>query len=369
MIKKISILLSKITRVFSIFSSEYILVCKLDSIGDYILFRNFLLPFKKTSFVQNKKILLVANSSWKSIYEKYDNEFAEKVIWVNVERIIKNRAYRLLILLKLNCFKIHTVVQPTFSRDSIVDFLLLSLSSKRKISQKGDDLNYLTEFKLAADQKYDTLINEASRNQFEFDRNRNFFSQLDKSLSNIQLDLPFKKSVVEKKYISFFIGASATFRQLSLDNLLFIIKQLLDFTDFEIIILGGKRELEHGEILSGISPRVVSQCGRTTLVDTIDLIGNSKAVLTMDSSGLHMAMASKVAKVFCFSNGNHIFRFVPYPESYKQLKVFFPPLIQKNLSSEKETLYQSFSRGSVIPINTIDFKSHVEEIINELNAI
>lgn len=366
MIKKILILLSKSAKILSLFGNEYVLISKLDSIGDYILFRNFLIPFKNSSFIDGKKIIFLANRAWKSIYNEYDFDFADFVIWVNVEKVIKSKLYRLYILTKLNCFKISIIIQPTFSRDSIIDFFLSSLSAKLKISQKGDDLNYLSEFKSIGDLSYDRLIESDDQIKFEFERNRHFFSSLDDSFARVELNLPFKKINIEESYISFFIGASAGFRQLSIDNLIFISKQFLEKTNFKILILGGTRESKHGSILENLSPRIISKCGKTSLVETIDLVGNSRAVLTMDSSGLHMAMATNVSNVYCFSNGNHIFRFVPYPENYKQLKVFFPPLIQKYLNSDKELLYTSFSRGSVIPINTIDVKSHIEEIFKDL---
>lgn len=73
--------------------------------------------------------------------------------------------------------------------------------------------------------------------------------------------------------------------------------------------------------------------------------------------------------MFCFSNGNHLFRFIPYPNNYKQMSAFFPPLIQMNLDLNKELLYDSFSRGSTIPIDSIDIKSHMNEIVNELNKL
>jgi ADP-heptose:LPS heptosyltransferase len=366
MLKKIIIFLIKMTSFQSLFSDGYILISKLDAIGDYILIRNFLVPFKRSSFVQGRKILFLANATWRPIYEEYDKEFADKIVWVNVERILKNRFYRFYILLILNRFKIHTVIQPTFSRDSIVDFLLLSLNSDRKIGRKGDDLNYSSELKILGDQKYDQLINEDSRIKFEFDRNKYFFSHFDSTLSSIQLNIPYKQLAIKKDYISFFVGANDEFRQLSIENLVFITRKILEFTNYEIFILGGKREKRKGEILSEISQRITSQCGRTTLVETIDLVGNSKAVLTMDSSGLHMAMACNVRKVFCFSNGNYIFRFTPYPENYERLKVFFPPLIQRNILTDKELLYQSFSRGSLIPINTIDFHFYIDELIKDI---
>ncbi|TGK91984.1 lipopolysaccharide heptosyltransferase family protein [Leptospira brenneri] len=369
MIKKILFLFSKLVQHFFVFGDEYVLINRLDSIGDYILFRNFLLPFKNSGFIRGRKILFLANIAWKSIYEYYDKEFADKVIWVNVDKLVSNRFYRIFVLFWLSTYKIRKIIQPTFSRNHIVDFLLLPFSTAEKISPRGDDLNYLKELKLLNDQQYDQLVENDETIQFEFEKNRHFFEFFDPVFSQLSLDLPFRKIESGKKYISFFIGSSSPYRQLSIENLKFICEELLTHTGFRIFILGGKNESKNGRILEGLSDRIISKCGLTNLIETIDLIGNSSAVLSMDSSGAHMAMATKVPKVFCFSNGNHIFRFIPYPESYKQMTGYFPPLIQMNMSSHKKLLYDSFSRGSTISIDSIDLESHVTEIIKELNKI
>ncbi|TGK78431.1 lipopolysaccharide heptosyltransferase family protein [Leptospira noumeaensis] len=369
MIKGLIFLLSNFVQFFFKSGNEYTLINRLDSIGDYILFRNFLSPLKNSKFIQKRKILFLANVAWRSIYEHYDREFADKVIWVNVERLARNRFYRIYILLRLSTFNIGKIIQPTFSRNHIVDFLLLPLSSAQKITSKGDDLNYLKEVKLFNDRQYDQLVDNIDSNQFEFERNRHFFNYLEPVFSLVDLDLPYRKFHDKEKFVSFFIGSSSPFRQLSIENMKFICMEILNHTKYKITILGGKNEAKKGTILSELSDRITSQCGLTNLIETIDFIGNSSAVLSMDSSGVHIAMATKVPKVFCFSNGNHLFRFIPYPKNYKQMIAYFPPLIQMNMSSHKKILYDSFSRGSTIPIDSIDLKKHIKEIIKEINKI
>lgn len=266
--------LSTLFQFFFKFGQEYILISRLDSIGDYILFRNFLSPLKTSRMIENRKILFLANMSWRSIYEHYDKEFADNVIWVNVEVLVRNRFYRIFILFLLCTFNIKKIIQPTFSRNHIIDFLLLPFTTAEKISPKGDDLNYLRDLKILNDQRYDLLVENDETIQFEFERNRHFFESLDPIFPQQKLDLPFHKINSEEKYISFFIGSSSPMRQLSIENLKFICNELLTHTEFKIIILGGKNEVKNGSVLEQLSARINSKSGLTTLIETIDLIGN-----------------------------------------------------------------------------------------------
>ncbi|GBF41370.1 heptosyltransferase [Leptospira ellinghausenii] len=368
MIKSILIYLANLFRIFSFFKEEVTLLCKIDNIGDYILFRNFLKDFKGSEFNQNRKIVFVGNVAWKNIFETYDHSTIDKVIWVNLNTLQNNVLYRYGILFLLNTFRFHTIVQPTYSRNLLIDFLLLPLKAKFKYSPFGDDLNHIRELKLKNDQSYSHIIRSEKEIEFEFDRNLFFFRELDSVFANVKFSLPFERKKQKENEISFFIGSSSKTRQFSRENLGHILKSINNQSHYRVNLLGGPAEFGIAEELSEISERVINLCGRLTLSETINTIGNSKIVLTMDSSGLHMAMGTGVPKVYCFSNGNHAFRFVPYPKQYKNLTVFFPPIIEMAIGKHPKIVYDSFRNGSLIPIDSIRIDLAVKQILKGLRS-
>ena len=55
-------------------NSKNLLIVKMDAIGDYILFRNFLKAIKEDKKYSKYKITLCGNSVWKDISEKFDSK-------------------------------------------------------------------------------------------------------------------------------------------------------------------------------------------------------------------------------------------------------------------------------------------------------
>lgn len=366
-IKKFFVGISKVSLFLRFFSREkYHLVIKLDAIGDYILFRNFLSPLKKSEKFIGKKFLFVGNILWKSIYEEFDSQFADRVIWVDRNKAKNYRLYRILLLLKINRFPIDLLLQPTSSRDFLVNFISENVKAEKKVSLLGDMVNLSAFEKQKSDAIFDTLIREPSGFSWEREKTNTFFSFIDPLINKVDLELPKQKSKIAKPYICFFIGASESFRSFSIDNLVFILNHLVKNNLGEIYLIGGIREAKLGRELSFIDERIKNYTGKLNLLESISFIGNAKAVLTMDSAGVHMAMATKVEKVFCFSNGNHFSRFIPYPEEYKNLFCFFPPIIQHFYNKNNYLLKESFYNGSTIPIDTINLESAMQTIINQI---
>ena len=66
-----------------------ILIIKPDHIGDYILFRNFLIEIKQSEKFQNYKLIVFLNTRVKEIAEYLDAEVVDQFIWVDLEKFVK----------------------------------------------------------------------------------------------------------------------------------------------------------------------------------------------------------------------------------------------------------------------------------------
>ena len=60
-----------------------LLLIRLDAIGDYVLFRNYIEILKKSEKYKDFNITLLGNSAWKSLSEELDGEYIDKFIWLD----------------------------------------------------------------------------------------------------------------------------------------------------------------------------------------------------------------------------------------------------------------------------------------------
>lgn len=71
-----------------------LLLIRLDAIGDYVLFRNFIEVLKKSEKYKEYKITLLGNVVWKDLSEELDREFVDEFIWLDKNRFKKDPVYR-----------------------------------------------------------------------------------------------------------------------------------------------------------------------------------------------------------------------------------------------------------------------------------
>lgn len=88
---KIKTLIKFILYYFITISNEikpnYLLLIRLDAIGDYVFFRNFIELLKKS---KKYNITLIGNSVWKNLAVGLDGEFIDSFIWFDRNRFNKD---------------------------------------------------------------------------------------------------------------------------------------------------------------------------------------------------------------------------------------------------------------------------------------
>ena len=86
-------------------SKKTILLIRLDAIGDYILFRNFIQIIANSKKYQDYKITLVGNSTWKNIAENLDSQHIDSFIWLDRNKLNKDFIYRYQKLKEISSFE------------------------------------------------------------------------------------------------------------------------------------------------------------------------------------------------------------------------------------------------------------------------
>jgi len=352
--------------------TKSLLLIRLDAIGDYVLFRNFIEILKKEERYKGYKITLLGNSAWKSLSEEFDCEFIDKFIWLDRNKFVKNFVYRFKKLKEIVSYGYEIVLNPRYSREFFVDDNIVKLvSAKEKIGSIGDLSNIKRWQKKISDKYYDTLIPAKDEIMFEFYRNKEFFENLldtkiDIKRPHIDLkpkELPFE---LPQKYAILFIGASADFRKWSVKNFAEVGMWLKDNYGYEIVLCGGPRDkkdsLEFDRYFYGDYLDLV---GKDSLVELLHIVYNGNLMLSNETSAPHFAVALEMRNIFVISNGNHYGRFTPYPKDMApNYHVIYHPEIEKDLDNYKK-LSNSYGYGSDLDINEIS----VENVINKIKRV
>ncbi len=71
-----------------------LLFLRFDSIGDYLLFRNFLAIIREEEKYKNCKITLCGNIIWKELAETLDSDVIDEFIWMDRKKFLKSISYK-----------------------------------------------------------------------------------------------------------------------------------------------------------------------------------------------------------------------------------------------------------------------------------
>jgi ADP-heptose:LPS heptosyltransferase len=349
-------------------TDKSLLIIRLDSIGDYILFRNFLELLRNHEKYRNYKITLCGNVIWKDIAINYDNKFLDEFVWIDRFKFRSNIFYKYKILKNLYQKGFEIVIETIFTRELLYgDLLVKACHSKVSIgSLPSPNKDFKT--RVFTNSFYSKLINTVNENLFEFERNKRFFSSLLDLKINIKKPyFNWERSIYDgtKNYMVIFPGAKDDFRRWSKDNFAGIVNYLIDNYNYKIIICGSKSEIPIAKYISNKvnSSRVLNLTGGITVNKLIEIIGNAELLISNETVAPHIAVAVN-CEFICISNGNHFGRFHPYPSNiFDKGHYVYPEEIMKNID-KIEFLKFKYRYGSSLNINSIKLEK-VIKIIDE----
>ncbi|MGE5426216.1 MAG: glycosyltransferase family 9 protein [Bacillota bacterium] len=349
-----------------------LLIVKLDAIGDYILFRNFIKFIKETKKYKDYKITFVGNASIKTICEWLDGNYIDKSVWVNKKRLFKNPFYLIRILLRIG-LNYDTALQPTISRELLGDHLVKFSNAKNRLTYEGDNNNIRSKEKSRTDKWYSRLIHINEDVIFDFNKHREFFEAISgekPSFIRPAIDITEARSVswpsgvkMPEKYAVLFPGASEQKRRWAASNFSEIAKYIKQNLNLDILICGSKSDQINAlEIINKADFSMTDATGKTNLKELVLLIAKASILITNDTSAAHIGPALNTPTI-ALSQFNHYGRFLPYPESDGSKNICITPDNYSNLSFNEKRL--KFSGGSDVDINLIE-ASQVEKAIDLL---
>lgn len=349
-----------------------LLLIRLDAIGDFVIFRNFIEELNHSEKYANYKITLLGNSVWKNVAEEFDCDFVDSFIWLDRERFSKNLLYRYKKLKEITSNGYEVVLSPVFSREFFYgDNIVKLITGKQKIGFTGDLSNINDWQKHMSDRYYDKLFNADGKLIFEFYRNKEFFEKL--LGVNLDIDKPHLKLSQDQlnfklpeKYAIIFIGASSDSRKWSAKNFAKVGMHLKQKHGYEIVLCGAPKESADALLFNrSFKGEFFDLVGKTSLVDLFYVINNANLMLSNETSAPHIAVALDMKSVFVVSNGNHYGRFTPYPKEITQdCHAVYPNEIKFN---DFEKNKNNYGLGTNLDINQISPKSIIKKIDMKLS--
>ena len=351
-----------------------LVLIRLDAIGDYILFRNFIEILKKSSKYKDYSITLIGNVARKNLTEELDYKFVDKFIWLDRHSFSKDLIYRYRKLKEIVSSGYEIIINPIFIRTFFFDDNIVKLiNAKEKIGSGSNTSNIEVWQKNISDKYYTKLIQNQKEPMFEFYRNKEFFENLFDTKININKpiislnkeNLEFKLS---KKYAILFIGASDRYRKWSVEKFSKIGNHLKKKYGYDIVICGSKNEInEANELEKYFDKNILNLTGKTTLLELLSVISNGDLILSNETSAPHIAVALNLKNIFVIYNGKHFGRFTPYPkEISKNYHAIYHPLIERNLKDyEKKSNKIGFiSKLDIEEISSDMVKLKIDLVLN-----
>ena len=346
--------------------SSGILVVRTDSIGDYVLFRNFLHEFKQSTKFQNKKITLLGNIVWQEMAEKFDSNVIDHFIWIDQKQMQSSKSYRLKLLFELMKYKFEYLISPTYSREFAgLDSLVNVINANVKIGSIGDVLNTkLIQNKF--DDIYTQLIPAKADIIFEFERNREFVENLlaIKSTCKLEIILDNHIELKFKNYVVLFVGASAEYRRWNLANFMELANWIHDKFALKVLLCGTVNDVSENDIIYE-SEFVINLIGKTELVELLEILAQAKFVVSNETCIPHMCVALGV-HVFVLYNGMLLGRFLPYPlELTNKSHPIYHPQIEMDIATYAKISNQIgyISKLDINDITVTQVKENIMRVI------
>lgn len=302
-----------------------LLLVRLDAIGDYILFRNFLQLIRTSEKYHSHHITVVGNQLWKAIALEFDNHLVDEWIWVDKQQLVQNKSYRKNLITTIASKGFETAVLPNAARDFLHgDSLIRASGAKHKIGSKASKTIDPWFIGLLGNFCYNTLINNSAP-LFEFDKNVLFFEQL--LQQKITLNKPnfILPNQTKTQQVLILPGAGEKKRQWSSAHFAQLIQFIqAKYTNHIITLCGAGSDADKINEINHLLLTKVNCCiGCMPLHQLVFEMHTSSLVIAHDSGSLHMAMAVGAPSIGLMT-GKHYKRFAPYTIQYEKHQFIFP---------------------------------------------
>lgn len=344
-------ILYKTALVFSKFASHSpknnssLLLIKNDEIGDYFLFRDFLIDIRNSDKYKNHRITLLGNKLFKQLFDAFDAPYVDDVIWIDKTKFKKDLSYRYFLLKLVRKRGFGEVVNCIYSRSILNDDCFAEVVSCDK----------KTAFASSSDSKlYTHYIQAGAVVQFDLLRNKTFFSKLlDQQENEVKASVfidGVKDNAVANKYCVVFAGAGKQSKLWPASYFAEIITYIKSNSSLNIYLCGGPGDVKDSEAVKAlISCDVHDETGKKTIPESLSILKDAEFMISVDTGAVHMG-ASVQCPVIGLYSGRDYGRFAPYP---KEIFDKFYSIFSDNVDKVVNENYGELNNQELFPFEEI----------------
>ena len=291
-----------------------VLLIRLDLIGDFTLWLDSAAVYRE--IYPDRKLVLCANRLWAELARQ--QPYWDEVIEVDIDRLRTDQIYSLKLMVRLHWRGFNVAIQPTFSREIVVDRLVRATGAIERIGQQGDASNLNALDKKITDGWYTRLIFAGISQSMELQKNAEFVRALGANSfrSSVgHLIFPFPKTVFfesDKAYVVICPSASWMPKAWPADKFAHLAQDLYLQQNLRIVLCGAPADHALCErIVRATKTPIDNLAGQTSLIQLLEVIAGASLVISNDSGNIHLAAALRIPSV-CIVGGGHATRFLPY---------------------------------------------------------
>lgn len=322
-------------------AQKKLLIIRVDEIGDYMLWRNFLNEITAAGLYRDHEIHFCGNKSWKQLFERFDDDTVQKSFWIDKTKFKKELGYRFRFLRMIYRQGYDTVINPTFSRDKRYDdSIVKAAAAKQRIGMVANTESIRSYEKGYDKHLYTRLFDYPERPVFEFFRNKLFTSFVTGIPSAVE-DTRIPPALLEtfeglpQKYVVVFPGSRSASRIWPTANFIAVASHLFKTQGFTMVICGAAGDKKYTDAFcEAYTYPFVDLTGKTSLTAMLSVLHQASLLLSVDTGSVHLAAAVGCPVIGIF-NGSQYKRFAPYPSTMAaHFYPCYPDAIEKDLADE-----------------------------------
>ena len=345
-----------------------LLIIRVDEIGDYMLWRNFLNEICASPKYRDHEIHFCGNKNWKSLFQQFDAAAVNKSFWIDKTRFKKEISYRYRFLRMIYQQGYTTVINPAFSRDKrFDDSIVRAAKAKHNIGMTANTES-VQAYELGYDKHlYTSLFSHDARPVFEFYRNKlftEFVTGVASSVADTGIPpalLPVYHGLPEK-YMVIFPGSRSKSRIWPVAHFVQTAGYFYAQKGFTAVVCGAANDQAYTDAFCSSYPHpLLNLTGKTSLPDMLSILRQAALLLSVDTGSVHLAAAvgCPVAGIF---NGSQYGRFAPYPkELASNFAAVYPKHIQQELT-DPEIVRKKYEFVVDIPYDSVTPEQVIEAV-------
>lgn len=327
------------------------LIVKCDDIGDFLVWQN-VIPILEEKC--ERPILMIGNAVVKPLVDDYF-DFADEYIWVNKAQW-NDESYRKEVYLKALQFNAAIALEPMFSRNFIMDDMILRASDAE--TRLAWDVSMDASFSKIKGLKGITTQTIVSKTPImhEIHRNFEFVSKVFQLEKMPEFKAKFQNFNKKNTLVLVPVG-SVKSKNWDKEKFIQLLKAIESHFD-QILLIGANNSLETSFYIEQefTNPKLMNLTAQTALNEMFALIGEARLLITPDTFALHVAAMTETDAIV-ISSGMNWQRFMNYQSFVKsKVAMLFPNYFKPNFNRLKK--YYSSSEIQSISVDAVVNQVH-----------